>query len=440
MGACMVWSVCLLDEDGSGVTGRVDLLSLGAIVAPLNVDDIGMSRDTGRKLLGELQHAIVVLQETALRVQARQQAAASPGVEIKDYRIRNVQTLFGTVSLRAPRIIDHGQIENVLPISCGARSTREFDDLRSKLSAWMSYRVAMDLLGEMYPVKDGKSAQTAMRQVAIAAKRLEDLPAACAPFQDDPIALPLDTTFVRGTEPEASHGLEILVGAVSQGSDPIHYFACPFTRKEDCIRLGKAALATRSSGEIEAFSDNARSVRAMAKSIGAPAKPISDWFHLSMRIQHAICVADALEATTESVDRANKAVRKELRSMRTELWRGNVPAVAQALKEIRPHLQTFSDEPHSPIRIKRVKKLRSVMRKLARYVQNPDARIVDYCSRKIAGKRLGTSLVEGGAEFIVNARMAKSQHMRWTTQGAYNLLQVRAADINQRLLNAKLAA
>ena len=79
-------------------------------------------------------------------------------------------------------------------------------------------------------------------------------------------------------------------------------------------------------------------------------------------------------------------------------------------------------------------------RKLAKHVTNPDARIVDYCSRKSARQRLGTSLVEGAANFVVNARMAKSQQLRWTTRGAYNLLQVRTADINRRATEAKEAA
>ena len=80
------------------------------------------------------------------------------------------------------------------------------------------------------------------------------------------------------------------------------------------------------------------------------------------------------------------------------------------------------------------------MKKLDTYVRNTDARIVDYCTRKIEGKRLGTSLVEGAAEFIVNAQMVKSQHMGWTAKGAYNLLQVRTANINRRLADAKIAA
>ena len=47
----MVWSVCLHGEDGIGVTRRIDFLSLGAIDAPVNIDEIGIDKDTGRKLL-----------------------------------------------------------------------------------------------------------------------------------------------------------------------------------------------------------------------------------------------------------------------------------------------------------------------------------------------------------------------------------------------------
>ncbi len=303
----------------------------------------------------------------------------------------------------------------------------------------MSYRSAMDLLGEMYPVDGGTSPSTALRQVAMAAERLVNIPAEKTP-DAAPISLPLDTTFVRARDADELRSLEILVDAVAQGTDPIQYFACPFKFKDDCIRLGIAALATCGNGETEAFSDIARSGRAMAKSIGIIEKPISDWFHLVMRIRHAISFADALEAPTESIARANEAVQASLRVMRTELWRGDLQAVARAQRAIRPHWKKHCDEPHSSPRLKRIKKLRALMKKLGTYVRNTDARIVDYCTRKIEGKRLGTSLVEGAVGFIVNARMAKSQHMRWTTKGAYNLLQVRTADINRRLADDKIAA
>jgi hypothetical protein len=176
---------------------------------------------------------------------------------LEQYRLQNFQTLFGTVSLRVPRLVNQGPIESVLPTSCGARSTREFDNLRNKLSAWMSFRSAMALLGEMYPIEDGKSAQTAMRQIAIAAERQDNALPCDVSLDDARIALPLDTTFVRARATDEHRSLEILAGAVSQGAEPIRYFAAPFKQKDSCVRLGRAAIAACGTGEIEASSDSA---------------------------------------------------------------------------------------------------------------------------------------------------------------------------------------
>ena len=136
------------------------------------------------------------MQEAELREATRQKTATSPGISLKDYRIRKVKTLFGTVSVRVPRLVNSGRVEIFLPIPCGVRSTRGFDDLRARLSAWMSYRSAMGLLGEMYPVGGGTSPSTALRQVAMAAERLVNIPAEKTPDAAS-ISLPLDTTFVR---------------------------------------------------------------------------------------------------------------------------------------------------------------------------------------------------------------------------------------------------
>lgn len=428
-----------MGNDGSGGLQRVDLLSLGLIESPVGLDDIGLGRAQGREFLAALQGAVVTLQEAELRSSALRRVAASPDVKLKDYRVRKLQTLFGTVSFRIPRIVDHGRIETVLPLASNGRSTQEFDELRAKLSAWMSFRSAMNLLAEMYPVDGGVSPTTALRQIAKAADNVKSQ----SPHPNigsASISLPMDTTFIRARETGESRSLEILIGGVEQGSDPVQYFASPLKMKDACVKLGKAALAPCNMDDIDAFSDSDRSVRAMVKAIGLAEKPISDWFHLSMRIQHAISIAGAMEAPTKSIARANEAVQKELRKMRTALWKGDIKAVSRAQRKIAPHLKEHPDEPKSAARQKRVKKLRATMKKLGQYVTNPEARIVDYCSRKLEGKRLGTSLVEGAADFIVNARMGRSQHMRWTKQGAYNILQVRTADINQKLREGKLAA
>ena len=59
--------------------------------------------------------------------------------------------------------------------------------------------------------------------------------------------------------------------------------------------------------------------------------------------------------------------------------------------------------------------------------------LVNYAERHRAGLRVGTSLTEGTANFLVNRRMNKSQQMRWSRRGADLLLQVRCAVLNGKL-------
>jgi len=49
------------------------------------------------------------------------------------------------------------------------------------------------------------------------------------------------------------------------------------------------------------------------------------------------------------------------------------------------------------------------------------------------GLRVGTSVAEGTANFLINRRMNKSQQMRWSRRGADLLLQVRCAVYNGAL-------
>ena len=57
-------------------------------------------------------------------------------------------------------------------------------------------------------------------------------------------------------------------------------------------------------------------------------------------------------------------------------------------------------------------------------------RLVNYAKRYRAGLRVGTSVTEGTANFLVNRRMNKAQQMRWSRRGADLLLQVRCAVYN----------
>jgi hypothetical protein len=68
-----------------------------------------------------------------------------------------------------------------------------------------------------------------------------------------------------------------------------------------------------------------------------------------------------------------------------------------------------------------------------KYLRGQAAWLVNYAKRFRAGERVGTSINEGTANFLVNRRMNKSQQMRWSRRGADLLLQVRCAIYNGTL-------
>ncbi len=79
------------------------------------------------------------------------------------------------------------------------------------------------------------------------------------------------------------------------------------------------------------------------------------------------------------------------------------------------------------------RRLWTALREIDRYLSSQSAWLVNYAERHRAGLRVGTSVTEGTANFLVNRRMNKSQQMRWSRRGADLLLQVRCAVLNGKL-------
>jgi hypothetical protein len=74
-----------------------------------------------------------------------------------------------------------------------------------------------------------------------------------------------------------------------------------------------------------------------------------------------------------------------------------------------------------------------VLKKLEVGLTGQSAWLVNYAERHRAGLRVGTAIIEGTANFLVNHRMNKSQQTRWSRRGADLLLQIRCAVYNGTL-------
>jgi hypothetical protein len=79
------------------------------------------------------------------------------------------------------------------------------------------------------------------------------------------------------------------------------------------------------------------------------------------------------------------------------------------------------------------RKLWHALHAVDKYLKGQAAWLANYGKRHRAGLRVGTSITECAANFLVNRRMNKSQQMRWSRDGADLLLQVRCAVYNGTL-------
>jgi len=89
----MVWKLELVGSDDVGPSERLTVFELGEIGAPWDSDGVGVDLKTSHRILGELQRAVVALQERALKRKAGLIRLADPTLALRDYRSRTIQTL-----------------------------------------------------------------------------------------------------------------------------------------------------------------------------------------------------------------------------------------------------------------------------------------------------------------------------------------------------------
>ena len=134
---------------------------------------------------------------------------------MKDYRNHAVATHFGQVTVRLPRFrcAGCGAIEAGVGWPSHCRSTPEFDQLQARFSALMPYRVAADLLKQVFPVDAGKDPETLRRHTLKIGEALRVDAVTRPEMAVAAVAVTLDSTFIRSCEDGERH-LEVRVGNV----------------------------------------------------------------------------------------------------------------------------------------------------------------------------------------------------------------------------------
>jgi hypothetical protein len=121
----------------------------------------------------------------------------------------------------------------------------------------------------------------------------------------------------------------------------------------------------------------------------------------------------------------------EVERLHWRIWNGKAKDARRTLERVRKVMHVFQGErSHRTMAVPSSRKLWRALREVDTYLRGQSKRLVNYAQRYRAGLRVGTSVTEGTANFLVNRRMNKAQQMRWSRRGADLLLQVRCAVYN----------
>src|SRR5690349_20401395 len=424
----------------TGADGEQQSIDVATITRPDDLAEIahlGLTLAEGKRLLAGLQQQIVA-------AQARSHAARRPDCRscgevcrVKDYRDHAVATLFGQVRVRLPRFrcAGCGGIEAGLEWPSHCRSTPELDQLQAHLSALMTYRVAADVMAQMFPVDAGNDPETLRGHTLTIGTALREQAAVPPATAASAIAVTLDSTFIRSCEDGERH-LEVRVGNVETEAGGRQVFGAVAKADTDIkvlIRRSLDAVGRTADTVLTAFTDGCSGLRHILAEAGVTKTPILDWFHIGMRLQHLEQIAGSLSADDPERAAAKAVIVAEVDRLHWRLWNGKAKDAQISIDRIRAVMHHFRGEQGQRQCIAPSRKLWTALHALDDYLPGQSDWLVNYAERHRAGLRVGTAITEGTANFLVNRRMNKSQQMRWSRRRADLLLQVRCAVYNGTL-------
>jgi hypothetical protein len=424
---------------GTGSDGQSRSYEVMAISRPDGLADIanlGLTLAEAKLLLAQVQQQVVAEQAETHAMFRPDCRLCGATCHVKDWRPHRIATLFGEVRMRLPRLVcagcGCGETGVSWPSHC--RSTPELSQMQARLSALMPYRVAADVMQHLLPIDAGTSPETLRSHTLQVGERLADAAAEKAPAAAA-ITISLDSTFIRSREDGERH-LEVRVGNVEAVDGGRQVFGAVTRAETDITALIQGTLETvgrTDATEVTAFTDGCPGLRAILANMGVTKPPILDWFHIAMRLQHTKLAAANLSMNDPDRVKAKATIVAEVERLHWRIWNGKAKNAQRSIKRIRKVMHVFKDEHSQGARGVASRKLWHALHAIDKYLRGQAAWLVNYAKRYRAGLRVGTSITEGTANFLVNRRMNKSQQMRWSRRGADLLLQVRCAVYNGTL-------
>ncbi len=400
-----------------GEVTTTELVTFSRPVVVSTLAEVGLVLSDTKTLLAKVQASMLCGQVAEYAAHHRACVGCGTLQPLHDRRTRRLQALFGTVEVEAPRFrmcrcrpsATQEWARTVSPANHGSLRTR-------------THAIALQL-------------EAADRQAAAEVTAVRDDTAKAAAADANRPVVMLDGAYIRAMPGHQVRNFEAICGKVEREGQPTRRFALVRSVAEQPHALLRAALQAqgwREGGAVTTISDGDPALPALVRSAtDGPVEPVLDWFHLSMRVHHVEQVMGSSCAVEPPSLAPLDHAQIDVERLRHLLWNGHHEKACEALGRITSWAKdaTVLNDPAMEARAKR---LLARCTELQAYIETNEGALIDYGQRSRTGKPIPTSRAEGTVNQLVSARMNKRQQMRWSPQGAHQVLQVRAAVLDGR--------
>jgi hypothetical protein len=433
----MRWRVLVELTGGDGSVSET-LLATGESAGPCHTAaTLGLTLTEGKTMVAALQQIVVKAQAAEHCAFRRRCTGCGALRPVKDHRPRKLITPCGIVTLRAPRLSrcrcgvacrrSITPVAEIMPDRC----TPEYERILALMGSSLPYRQARALMGELLPLTEAPDVETVRQRTLRTGARLEQAalaaPASPLPMSEGEIVLSIDGGHVRSVKTYQQRSFEIMLGRVTGADGQERVFSSlPAEADQQTRQLRNLLVASgaTSNTPVAIVSDGAEGPRQLGQSAApGPTRHVLDWFHLSMRVQHAAqAVAGWMTAAPDNKERLADLARA-VESVRWRLWHGQAQ---HALTLIGETLEGLADQGGSAQANKVIKLLSG----LETYVAGNASMIIDYATTRRQSGPISTATTESTVQRLLHRRMGASQQMRWSPRGAHLMLKVRTSVMN----------
>ena len=443
----MRWNIIVecVGEDGKQST--ITLGTVERLAGSTTAENLGVNLQESKQIANRLQDTVVKQQLQEHCEQRRKCLTCGRLRPIKDFRCRPLDTVLGTVRLRVPRYRYckcgcDTQVCNPISEVLSGRVTPELRHLQVSLGAQLSYRKAADLLRMLLPPVGGTTHTTTRgRLIAVGERIDEEIRQEITENRkpDKPakqMIIGIDGAFVKGRPPTDRANLEIITGRIEADAEPSKVFAVVRDQDGHAKQHVQALLRQRGRSletKLRVVSDGEDGMRSLVgKLFNANEQHILDWYHIARRFE---AIGKGLVYLPHVEDFEHRLSRHwhHLNRAKWKIWHGNLYGASIALSSFYDGVDIHVMTAEADSGRSAVEQVRERLAELWSYLTANQTRLINYGREYREGHRISTARVESTVDQLVDWRMEKKQHMRWTRRGAQMLLHARCALLNGEL-------